>query len=53
MTGTSPRWKGPGSAGTTEKDLRVIGDLKLGTRKQQRAQANRLGLKLQKQGLFR
>lgn len=50
--GTSPRWKGPDHVGTTEKDLRVIGDHKLSTRKQQKAQANRLGLKLQKQGLF-
>lgn len=39
--------------GTTENDLGVTGDLKLSTRKQQKAQANRVGLKLQKRGLFR
>lgn len=53
MMGTSPGWKGPGSTGTIERDLRVTGDLKLSTRKQQKAQANRLGPKLQKRGLFR
>lgn len=39
--------------GTTDKDLGVTGDLELRTRKQQKAQASRLGLKLQKRGLFR
>lgn len=51
--GTSLRWKEPGCTGTSEKDLGVNGDLKPSTGKHHNAQANHLGLKLQKQSLFR